>query len=153
MHFFPSRKIRWSWRRVRNHRRSILYWMKRLQVTQMLRSKCAHIQRGVITCRSCVEMFMTRLKLNQAIKVLLESWSRDEYDLWTPKINESIMHGCNLTFEPLKIKSFRREQSSNQTHSSLIKNLDPSHKTCGIYRPLIQGNVHNWANWELWIQN
>ena len=43
------------------------------------------------------------IKSNQAIKTIVESWSRDHSDFWTAKINRPKMHSC-LNFEPLKIK-------------------------------------------------
>ena len=43
-----------------------------------------------------------------------ETWSRDQGDLWTAKINESRTCGCNLTFDPLKIKQSRASEGDNQ---------------------------------------
>ena len=57
-----------------------------------------------------VEVLATRIKIE----------SSNQRPFWGPikgsritKINQLRTRGCNLTFDPLKIKSLRRKQSSN----------------------------------------
>ena len=78
---------------------------------------------GVVASMSRVETFVTRIKI-----AFLESRSRDQGDLRTG----SRTLGCNLTFEPLKIKRSRvseeNDRACDQVHFSPIKNIDRSHK-------------------------
>ena len=66
---------------------------------------------GVVTYMSRVEAFVTGIKME----------SSDQSPFWgsikgsrTDKINGSRTHGCNLTFDPLKIKRSRASEGNNQ---------------------------------------
>ena len=73
---------------------------------------------------SCVEVLATGIKIE----------SSNQRPFWGPikgsriaKINRSRTHGCNLTFDPLKIKCSRASEGNNQAIFGDQK-LDPSCK-------------------------
>ena len=51
--------------------------------------------------------------------------SADQGDFWTAKINGSRTHGCNLTFDPLKIKHSRTSEGNNQAIKHTFANQKP----------------------------
>ena len=78
---------------------------------------------------SHVEVFVTmQITIESSDQSPFWGWSRDEGDLWAGKIIKLGTCGCNLTFDPLKIKSSRASEGNDQAHFLPIKNLDPSRK-------------------------
>ena len=85
----------------------------------------------VVTYKSPVEVFVTRIKIESSNQSPFENRSRDQGNLWIAKINESRMQGCNLSFELLKIKQARVSEGNDQAyhaHFLPIKVLDLGHK-------------------------
>lgn len=63
-----------------------------------------------------------RSKVNQAIEVFFESWSRDQGDLWTAETKNTL-----LQFD-LWPKWSRASEGTDQAHFLPVNTLDPSHK-------------------------
>ena len=68
---------------------------------------------------SCVEAFVTGIKIESGNQSAFGGWSRDQGSLRVPKINRSRMYCCSLTFDPWK--------SSDQESSALFADHDHSH--------------------------
>ena len=93
-----------------------------------MHSEAAISLQGVVTynyvaCRSVCDRDQNWIKW---IKVVFESQSSDQGDLWTAKIKESRMCGSILTFDPTKERL--KGRLSNQAHFLPIKNLHPGWK-------------------------
>ena len=65
----------------------------------------------VVTYTSCVEVFAIGIKIESSDQV---TFGANQGDLWTPKINGSRTHSCNLTLDPLKIKRSRASEGNDQ---------------------------------------
>ena len=93
--------------------------MKSSRSTEYIVSS-AHLQ-GVVSYVCHVE---AGSKLNQAIKAVLGSWLSNQGDLRAIKIIKSGLHGCNLTFEPTKIKRSKASQGTIKRSSTLFLNTE-----------------------------
>ena len=74
-----------------------------------------------VTYTSQVEALVSVINIESSDRNPFESWSRDQGDLRTAKINRSRRHCCNLTLNHWK--------SNNQAHFLTMKNFDPSCKS------------------------
>ena len=99
-------------------------------------------------------------KLNQAIKALFESWSRDQCDLQTPKINRSRMHNRTI-FCRSKIHILHGHKHINRKHqvTSYTHIVTDRCLSCMLYlspgHPMQHIHVHvavklNWYMYMFW---
>ena len=58
---------------------------------------------GVLTCMSCVEAFVTGIKIESS-----------DQSPFVKSTNQEIMCGCNLIFDSLKIKQSRASEGNDQ---------------------------------------
>ena len=92
----------------------------------------------LVTCMSCVETFVTGIKIESSDQSLF--WEPIKGSRWPPNCG-SRMCGCNLTFDPWKIKWSRVSEGNDQAYFLLIKKPD-----CGLVANAFKPNISEVAS-------